>query len=512
VQGRVRRRAAWAGLAFGFGWFLSGVSWLFISMHRFGGMPAPMAGAALVLFALYLAVFTAVSLAVAAPALHRAFASGAARPAIGAALQFAACWGAGELLRAYLFTGFPWLSSGYAHVDGPLAGFAPIVGVHGTGALAALMAAGLAIGVSSIVHLRSAARRGSKPWPAASSPLTSPPSPSAAAPAGAAGRRPGLAALACVLVPALLGVATRPILWSEPTGEFIQVRLLQGNVPQQMKFDAARSLAAMQSYAGAIGEAPADLVVLPETAWTVPWTRTPTPIAEQIVDGLRRNDAIAVIGMPLPARTSDGSPTVSNSVTAIGGQGPLPWRYDKRHLVPFGEFVPFGFGWFVRMMHIPLGDFGRGDAVQPALELRGQRLMFDICYEDIFGDELAAQVREGATVLVNVSNIAWFGDSHALPQHLQIARMRALELARPMLRSTNTGVTAAIDARGDVISLLEPYTQGALAVELRGTTGLTPYARIGDWAPLLLVLLFAAGGFALGLPGGKREKRNGVAR
>jgi apolipoprotein N-acyltransferase len=179
-------------------------------------------------------------------------------------------------------------------------------------------------------------------------------------------------------------------------------------------------------------------------------------------------------------------------VAAIGAEGPLNWRYDKRHLVPFGEFVPTGFRWFVNLMHIPLGDFARGAPGQPALELRGQRLAFNICYEDIFGDELAPQVRAGATILVNVSNIAWFGDSPALPQHLQIARMRAMELARPMLRATNTGMTAAIDARGRVIAELAPYVEEALAVEVRGTTGLTPYARAGDLAPLALLVLMGA--------------------
>src|SRR5690606_33234966 len=137
--------------------------------------------------------------------------------------------------------------------------------------------------------------------------------------------------------------------------------------------------------------------------------------------------------------------TLTNSVAVIDRSADVVWRYDKRHLVPFGEFVPFGFGWFVDLMHIPLGDFGRGSASQPPLAIGGQRVAFNICYEDLFGEELATQVRGGATILANVSNIAWFGDSHALAQHLQIARMRSIELARPTLRATNTGVTGAID-------------------------------------------------------------------
>ena len=454
------RSTAIAGLAFGFGWFVSGVAWLFVSMHRHGGMPAPMAGAALVLFALYLGAFAAASLSLCAPALRAALAGRSAGAVAGAALLFAGIWGAGEMLRGWLFTGFPWLSTGYAHVDGPLAGLAPLVGAHGVGALAALAAAGIALAAAS--------------W-----------------------RRGSPAALGCLAIPLSIGLALTPIRWSHDVGEPIRVRLLQGNVPQQMKFDPQRSLAAMQAYARAIAAEPADLIVLPETAWTVPWSRTPPQIAGAITASLNHG-GIAAIGMPLAATTRRGDPTLSNSVAAIAAGGPLAWRYDKRHLVPFGEFVPTGFGWFVRMMHIPLGDFGRGAPHQPALAVRDQRLAFNICYEDIFGRELAPQVRDGATILVNLSNIAWFGDSHALPQHLQIARMRAVELARPMLRATNTGVTAAIDARGRVLDALEVHTEGALAVSLRGTAGLTPYARAGDLAPAALVAALALAGLGLG--------------
>ncbi|WP_187272129.1 apolipoprotein N-acyltransferase [Zeimonas arvi] len=446
------RSTALVGLAFGFGWFVSGVAWLFVSMHRYGGMPAPMAAAALMLFALYLGAFAAASLALGAPVLRQA--------RHGAALLFAGAWGAGEMLRGWLFTGFPWLSSGYAHVDGPLAGLAPLVGAHGVGTLAALVAAGLALATTG--------RRGAS-----------------------------FAALACVGLPLLAGLALGPVRWSQEAGEPIRVRLLQGNVPQQLKFDPQRSVAAMQAYARSIAAQPADLVVLPETAWTLPWSHTPQAIADAITASLGHG-GIAAIGMPLPATTRRGEPTLANSVAAIGAGGPLPWRYDKRHLVPFGEFVPTGFGWFVRMMNIPLGDFGRGTPHQPALPVRDQRLAFNICYEDIFGRELAPQVRDGATILVNLSNIAWFGDSHALPQHLQIARMRSIELARPMLRATNTGMTAAIDARGRVLGALEPYTEDALAIELRGSAGLTPYARAGDLAPAALIALLALAGLGLG--------------
>ncbi|MFA7666718.1 MAG: apolipoprotein N-acyltransferase [Burkholderiaceae bacterium] len=476
------RSPGWSGWLFGFGWFVSGVAWLYISMHRYGGMPAPLAATALALFALYLGAFAAASFALAAPALRAVLNGHTTRAAgvVAAVLGFAALWGASELARGWLFTGFPWLSAGYAHVDGPLAGAAPWVGVHGVGALAAAVAAALAL-VG--------------------------PRPDNVGPRPPGKRRVMAALIAIAALPLAAGLALAPIHWSEPVGEPIEVRLLQGNVPQQMKFDPQRSLAAMQAYANAIAAAPADLVVLPETAWTLPWSRTPAAIADRITGSLAEG-AVATIGMPLPASDRRGQPTLSNSVAAIGRHGPLAWRYDKRHLVPFGEFVPPGFGWFVRMMAIPLGDFGRGGPDQPALTVRDQQVAFNICYEDIFGELLAPQVRAGATILVNVTNIAWFGDSHALPQHLQIARMRAIELARPMLRATNTGVTAAIDARGRVEAALEHYSEGALTVSLRGATGLTPYARAGTLAPLALVALFALAARVLR----NRPDRGGAAR
>ncbi len=458
------KRAAALGFAFGLGWFVAGVAWLYVSMHRYGGMPAPLAALALLLFGAYLALFPAAACAFAARALRGARgATAQARGALAIAvpgLGFAGAWTLAELARGYLFTGFPWLAAGYAHVDGPLAGFAPLLGVYGIGAFAALSAYGLG--------------------------------------AALAARRGAATATAAVLVAAPLaaGWALSDLQWSQPAGRALAVRLLQGNVAQDMKFDPARSLAAMRAYAAEAARAPADLTVLPETAWTVPWPATPAPLRAALREHLARSGGAIAIGMPLPERAGGAAaaPRLTNSVAVIDGAGALAARYDKRHLVPFGEFVPRGFGWFVALMEIPLGEFGRGARSQPPLDIGGQRVAFDICYEDLFGEELAVQVRDGATILVNVSNIAWFGDSLALPQHLQIARMRALELARPMLRATNTGVTAAIDARGRVIDALPVHAAGALTVSLRGSTGLTPFARWANAPALALALALTAAG------------------
>jgi len=463
------RRAAALGFAFGLGWFVVGVSWLYVSMHRYGGMPAPLAALAVLLFSAYLALFPAAVTAATGRAADAAMRrrGGAPTPLAlaGVGLLFAGTWGLSEIARGYLFTGFPWLAIGYAHVDGPLAALSPLVGVYGVCTLAALSAFGVGAAAA---------------WPPRA--------------------RAAATSIVVALAPLAAAWSATGIAWSQPTGRTIAIRLLQGNVPQELKFDPARSLAAMQAYVAEVIRADADLTVLPETAWTVPWSSTPEPLRATLLAHLRGAGGVVAIGMPLVEPHAQRPATqarLTNSVAVIDGDGQIVSRYDKRHLVPFGEFVPRGFGWFVAMMNIPLGEFARGAREQPPLHVDGQRVAFDICYEDLFGEELAAQVRGGATLLVNVSNIAWFGDSHALPQHLQIARMRAIELARPVLRATNTGVTAAIDASGRVIAALPTYTSGALALSLQGTEGLTPYARWGNALPVALSLALALAGALL---------------
>jgi apolipoprotein N-acyltransferase len=250
----------------------------------------------------------------------------------------------------------------------------------------------------------------------------------------------------------------------------------------------------------------ADLTVLPETAWTVPWRVTPAEIAEPLRAYAAAGNTL-VIGMPL--ETGDPAsrgPRIANSVAQIGPDGEVVSHYDKRHLVPFGEFVPTMFGWFVRMMEIPLGDFARGSSSQAELQLRDQRIGFNVCFEDLFGEELAVQVRAGATVLVNVSNLAWFGESHALDQHLGIARMRALELGRPMLRATNTGVTGVINSDGEVLVKLPIGIRAVLEAKVQGFTGLTPYARYANLPALALALLLVATGAGLCSRGRRRTR------
>ncbi|CAG4900808.1 apolipoprotein N-acyltransferase [Paraburkholderia gardini] len=483
------KSAALTGGAFGFGNYVTGVWWLYVSMHFYGGMAAPLAGAALVLFSLYLALYPALAAGV------WSFCAGHARngrlgdkpfaPTWHGAFAFASAWAIGEWARGTVFTGFPWLASGYAQVDGPLAGFAPVAGVYGVGWVLALVAA-------LIVQAATRSR-------------------------GTTGveRRSGNGRLARTLTPAVIalgllaaGMMLPWVQWTLPSGAPLSVRLLQGNVKQEMKFEESGVMTAINEFQQMITAKPADLIVTPETAIPVLAQQVPQPFASAVRQFADTTNSSILFGAIGGTITPEGRVVdYTNSLFGITPGSTDVYRYDKHHLVPFGEFVPWGFRWFVNLMNIPLGDFARGDPVQKPFMVRNQPIALDICYEDIFGEEIARTVRESDTspgVLVNSTNLAWFGDTIALDQHLQIARMRSLETGRPMLRATNTGTTAAIDAQGHVIARLPVYTKGSLEATVQGTAGETPYVTSGNNTVLAVSLLLLAFGFAFG-PG--REKR-----
>lgn len=450
------RAAAQSGWLFGLASIAAGTHWLYVSLHVYGGLPSVLAIAAVLLLAASLGLLYGIALYLAAH-LSRTFQS----PTITTLLILPACWMLADWTRGWIFTGFPWLVTGYAHTQSPLSGFAALIGVYGLGWLAAIMAGALAL----LVHLRGRHR----------------------------------IALALLVTLPVAGVVLHQIRWTEPKGEALSVRLLQGNVPQDMKFTASQLQSSLSLYQQLITQAPADLIVTPETALPVLPTYLPPDYLDQLSNFAQTSQSQLLIGMPWT--TAPG--IYLNSVLGIGQIDAPAYRYDKHHLVPFGEFIPPGARWFVDLMTIPLGDFGRGDLVQPAFRVKDQWVLPNICYEDLFGEEIAAQlyaaIERNAPVpslLLNVSNIAWFGDTIALPQHLQISQMRSLETGRPMLRATNTGMTAIIDARGDISAQLPAYTQGSLAARVQGTQGTTPYVRLGNVLPvglaliLLLVLLW----------------------
>ena len=451
-----------AGLAgtvfvFAFTAFASGLAWLYVSLHDIGGLPAPLAVAAVAAFSAYLALYAS-----GAGLLWARW--GQSQGLFVRSAAFGVLWTIGELARGVVFSGFPWLALGYSQIDGPFDPLAPLLGVHGLGLAAA----------SAATLLASALMPRARRWPAV------------------------IGLLLLLALPVLLPQPQ----WVRPSGSALTVRLVQGNVEQDLKFQPERSLAAMQAYTAAFEQSRAALTVLPETAWTQTWEWTPETLVARIEAHASQGHALA-LGLPaIHPPGPDSAPNdfrYSNSVLLIEPGGRIQpadptQRYDKHHLVPFGEFVPWGFRWFVDLMRIPLGDFSRGTTTQAPLAVGGQRIAFNICYEDLFGDEIRRplQGEAGATVLINVSNLGWFGDSHALPQHLAIARLRSLETGRPMLRATNTGITAAIDAQGRVMAQLPAFQAGVLDVSVQGTEGITPYVRWGDgllWGVLGIALI-----------------------
>ncbi|RZT43084.1 apolipoprotein N-acyltransferase [Cupriavidus agavae] len=462
LAGAPRPRAAAAtAYAFGLGWFLSGIWWLYISMHVYGEMPAWMAALAVVLFAGYLSIWPAL----AAGTWH--WLTARHRNGVLTALAFGAAWALSEWLRGVVFTGFPWLGSGYPHTDGPLAGFAPLVGVYGITFIAASLSALLATGVRA--------------WLRRTEPHA----------ARTAGWSAGLVAVALGGGTGLAGIA-----YTSPIGTPIAVRLLQGNVAQDIKFEPAGIQRSLELYRDLITAAPADLVVTPETAFPIILQDLPVDIARDVRTYMEKTGTTVVFG----AAGADSPVDFTNSVFAIGPEQEQLYRYNKHHLVPFGEFIPFGFRWFVDMMKMPLGDFRRGTLDQPAVPVRGIHVAPNICYEDLFGEEIAETLRKQPTpanMLANVTNLAWFGDTIALDQHLQISRMRALEMRRPMLRATNTGMTAVVRPDGTVQATLPTFEVGTLAATVQGMQGLTPYIRWGNLPALagcvlVLVLAFRA--------------------
>ncbi len=453
------------GWAYGFGWTAAGVWWIYVSLHTYGGMPAPLAAAAVLLLAWAMGAYVALAMA-GASWLRQRWAL--PLPASNL-LLLPSMWSLCEWVRGWLFTGFPWLSAGYAHNHSPLAGYAPVMGVYGLGWLAAVCAGALLL----LLH-RSR-------WRA-------------------------LALVAAILAG---GGALTQLHWTHAEGKPISVRLIQGNVPQDEKFNGAHVLATLKQYRDAIMAAPADLIATPETAVVMLPQQLPPDYLPAISQFLQRSGSSLALGIPM----ADSQTAYFNSVL---GMTPVAnanyYRYDKHHLVPYGEFIPLGFRWFVDLMSIPLGDQTSGPDIQPAFAVKDQRVLPNICYEDLFGEEIAAQLhhpaggQQPATLLLNVSNLAWFGDTIAIPQHLQISQMRTLETGRPMLRATNTGATAVINGRGDVVARLDANTGGTLAATVQGMAGSTPYIVSGNKLFLALLALALAGAWIWGRSATKAAK------
>ncbi|MDQ7990255.1 MAG: apolipoprotein N-acyltransferase [Candidatus Dactylopiibacterium sp.] len=423
------------GWAWGTGALFAGLCWLVVALHRYGGLSAPLSVVLIFVFCVALALY---------PALVSAlFARLRPSRPLARALVAAACWVLGEMLRGQIFPAFPWLATGYTQTPpSPLAGWVPVVGTYGTGFLLALTTA-LAVEAIAVAGVRRLA-------------------------------------LGAALLPWLAGGALRQWDWTAPVGEPVSVALIQTNVAQDQKWRRDTVLAQLELNAQLLQRYPAQIMVMPESSLPVFEDNLPEGYLEALGAAARAQGGDAILGV----FTSDAQGRVYNSVVSRGLHAPQ--RYSKDHLVPFGEFQPWGFGWFFRLASIPMANQTPGGTDQPLMALAGQRVAMNICYEDVFGEELRRVLPE-ATLMVNVSNLAWYGNSHAQPQHLQISRMRALESGRPQLRATNTGMTAVVQPDGRVSEVLAPFTRGAIETRVRGYQGVTPYVWWGDW-PLRGVL------------------------
>ena len=432
--------AFWAGFAFGAGLFGAGASWVYVSLHDFGMMPAPLAAIGTIAYCAILALYQAA----AGWCLARLRLG---RPA-SALFAFPVLWTLFEWLRGWIFTGVSWLALGYSQVDSPLAGFAPVVGTYGVSFVTALCAGLLVVVVTGSGKAR-------------------------------------LAGGVALVLAFGLGQLLMQMNWTSPQGAPLKVALLQGNIPQDLKFQADRYAATLAIYKRLVEASEGQLIVLPETAIPRFLDAVDPGYLRDIARIAVERRADVLIGVPI--RDLDGR--YFNSVISVGTSPSQ--RYDKSHLVPFGEFVPPGFSWIVKTFAIPLTDFSLGPENPKPLALAGQLVAPNICWEDAFGEEIIRQLPQ-ATLLANVSNVAWFGDSLAPAQHLQISRMRALETGRTMLRATNTGVTAIIDPRGRVVARLPQFTEGILTGEVQGYIGASPYVKLGN-APIVLACVVLLG-------------------
>jgi apolipoprotein N-acyltransferase len=440
-QGAAPRESAWRGFLFTAGTFLAGTYWLYHSIHLVGQAP--------VWIALFLMLGLVSIMGAYSAALGYALARWApARGVLRWVLLLPAAWVVAEWVRGWFLSGFPWLALGYSQLEAPLRGYAPVLGVYGVSLAVAITGGALVAALLGDARERRAA-------------------------AGIA-----VAIWACG---ALLG----RVEWTQPTGRSVTVALVQGAVPQSMKWRAGERERTMQLYAGLTApHLGAQIIVWPESA--IP------SLASDIGDYLDNlRSAAAAHGSAVIMGLVRRDPLSGDYYNAIAAWSPAEQWYYKRRLVPFGEFfpVPAQVREWMRLMNLPYSDFAAGPDNQAPLEAAGQRLAPTVCYEDAYGVEQVDLARR-STLLVNVTNDAWFGDSTAPHQHVDISRMRSLETGRPMLRATNDGVTALIEYDGSVISRLPQFRVAVLTGVVQPRTGLTPYLRFGNW-PVLAILFFS---------------------
>ena len=443
------RQAFAIGYAFGIGSFGTGVHWINFSMSQFGGVPFSLAVILTCVFVLFMATYPAI----AAWCFARFFQKSQHNklwiiilPAIFIFIE----WN-----RGWWFTGFPWLNIGYSQIDSPLSGFIPILGVYGVSFITLLCASLLAYCIKQ----------------------------------GKQALLPGLSGIILILIS---GTLLSSIEWTNPSGKPVTATLIQGNISQDKKWQIAQRKPTVDLYSRLTRENwSSQLIVWPETALPAFYHQAKSYLKRLQTEAIQNNTNL-LIGLPVMDITNK---RYFNAVVSLGEN---PDFYHKQHLVPFGEFIPFRnvLGNILRVIDVPLPNFSYSSNKNRLLTIKGHKVGISICYEDAFGEETILALPE-ADLLVNVSNDAWFGETVAPPQHLQIARMRAAETGRPLLRSTNTGITAFIDHHGKVSARLPQFKTDVLTATVQPMTGTTPYINWGNNIIVSLILIILIGGYFL---------------
>jgi apolipoprotein N-acyltransferase len=457
-QDSAPRRAAVHGFWFNAGTFSVGTYWLYIAIAQIGGAP------------LLLTFFLMIGLISIMGAYHALLGWFVAKylPSRGALrwiLGIPGAWLIIEWWRGWFLTGFGWLSLGYSQTDTWLAGFAPVIGQFGIG-LVILIVAGALLTL----------------W--------------------LGSRRERLVAGALIFVVAGAAFALHGRSWTSPSGAPVSVAIVQGAIPQDEKWIDENLEKTLEVYRDLTRQAHgAQIIVWPESA--IP------DLANNHIDFYKtvyqeasaKGSSLVMGTMRMEENPRTGEAEAFNSVLAMDRASPGVGWYDKHHLVPFTEFVPvpdFVRKWLC-LRNLPCADFTHGAAKQEPFEAAGQKIAASVCYEDAYGSTQLPALRT-ATMLVNVTNDAWFGESTARYQHLQISRMRSLEAGRPMVRAANTGVSAVIDSDGRIVATAAEYAPTVLVADLQPRIGLTPYARTGNSLIVMLALVLAGVGtyFRLG--------------
>ena len=438
------RRAARYAFWFGAGLFLFGTYWLYTSIHVFGQASLWIAIPLMLGLVLIMAAWYAViGWLIAALTAGRAWRLVAVAPS---------AWTLVEWFRGWFLTGFPWLSLGYGQIDSPLAGWLPVVGVYGVSFLVVLSSAAL-------VTVSATENRARK------------------------------AAIALALLPWLAGAALQQMDWTHAAGPARTATIVQGGISQDRKWLPQQRPLTLDLYRASIADHPrSDLIVWPEVA--LPYTiEQVEPYLEELQSDLLGTGQTLLLGI-----LENEGDLIYNSLLLLGAE---PQVYRKRHLVPFGEFFPvpdFVREW-MRLMSLPHSDMTPGEPRQPLLKAHdGTELAVVICYEDAYASEQLFAFPD-AEFIINVSNDAWFGDSIAPHQHLQIARVRALEVGRFVIRATNNGISAFIGPRGEILQTVPQFRYATLTMEVVPMGGATPYAVVGNW-PVIAVAFLLIGWFA----------------